>query len=136
MHARLLAAFLTATPDPAGEGALAARHGLLPLYRGWGGFIGLAADGELYSVGWDPPHDRAVVREPVWRRVALVRGAAQYPELAALRPVRAADAVDCPGCHGTGRPLVDGRPLPGDILCQCAGLGWVPPDEAGQAARG
>jgi hypothetical protein len=108
---------------------------LLPLYLDWVGFIGLADDGEVRFVNWDPPHTSAPVREPYLVRAALVAGAEQYAELAALRPVRPANAVDCVLCGGTGRPTIEGQPVPDNIRCFCGGLGWLLPGETEQASR-
>jgi hypothetical protein len=130
IHARLLNAFVDGRELPADTSTLAAQYRLLPLYLDWVGFVGLRADGELLFVSWDPPHEPEVVRESHLRRAALVRGAEEFTELASLRPVRTADAIDCPHCGGTGRPTVEGRPVPENILCFCGGLGWIFKEEA------
>ena len=108
---------------------------LLPLYLGFGAFIGLREDGELLSVAWESPHDQELVREPLWRRVAIVAGAEEYSELGYLVPRRPPEALACPICDGTGRPTVNGREVPSNIRCMCGGLGWLLPGEAEQATR-
>ena len=115
--------------------AAALAPNLVPLYLDFVGFIGLREDGELLFVTWDPPHDPEVVHEPHWRRVALVAGAEQYPELSSLRPQRSTNAVICSFCGGSGRPTVEGQAVPANIRCFCGGLGWLLPGEAEQASR-
>jgi hypothetical protein len=55
--------------------------------------------------------------------------------LASLRPVRPADAVTCPTCHGTGQPRLASGEVLTNIVCQCGGLAWIPAAEAEQASR-
>lgn len=108
---------------------------LLPLYLDWVGFFGLAADGQVLFVAWDPPHDIDAVHEAHWIRIALVAGAEQYAELAPLVPARPGNAVTCSFCGGTGKPTLHGRAVPDNVRCFCGGLGWLLPGEAEQASR-
>src|SRR5262249_21344102 len=77
---------------------------LVPLYLDWVGVFGLAADGNILFVGWDPPHDVSPVREAYWIRNAIVVGAEQYAELTPFVPARPDNAVTCSFCRGRGRP--------------------------------
>jgi hypothetical protein len=49
----------------------------------------------------------------------------KYPELAALVPVRAGDAIECPACDGSG--IIKHGPRPANFSCYCGGLGWLYP---------
>jgi hypothetical protein len=65
-----------------------------------------------------PPWRVATERE---RRAAFVIGRKRIPEVEPLLPDRAAGAVDCKVCRGTGLMVQD-------IVCMdCGGMGWVEP---------
>jgi hypothetical protein len=99
------------------------------------GFFGLRKDGSMAFVGWDPPRELETRIEAQMQRIALVAASEHYPELAYLRPIRPTSAVMCPNCHGTGRPMYEGRALPENIRCMCGGLGWVLPEDIRDATR-
>jgi hypothetical protein len=124
----VLTRYLAGT-DPRENGlrSLAAKHQALPVLMDWAGFIGLRADGRLLWITEDA--DR---REPdlCETHLALVYAGERFPELGFLRPKRTADWVECTSCGGTRVVLIDGNPAPANMSCQCAGLGWLPPDVA------
>lgn len=120
---------------PSVRDAAAIAPTLLPVFLDWVGFIGLREDGELLFVSWDPPHEAAIVREPHLRRTAMVAAAEKYPELAALVPQRPPEAEPCAFCGGSGRPMVQGEPVPENVRCACGGLGWLLPGERQAIAR-
>jgi hypothetical protein len=63
----------------------------------------------------------------------IVLGARRFAELRALLPVRAAGAVSCGGCRGTGDWLISSADrkeslrIRGMVCKQCGGLGWQAP---------
>ncbi len=113
--------------QPLGLGAIAARLQLLPLYLDWNGFAGLDAEGRLFWVDWDEPHDVDPVLLLHDQDVALSVGSKIYPFLAGLLPQRPHGAKDCSHCGGSGVVLLDGVEDPA-FVCFCGGLGWIPPD--------
>jgi len=103
------------------------QHRGLPLYLGWTGTLALRATGEL--IQWSTEDEWPGAREfddVTSVQLALVEGAKLYPELVPLVPERPANARTCEHCDGTGRP--NGLPVSGfeNIICRCAGLGWLP----------
>jgi hypothetical protein len=96
-------------------------HTALPLYVGWTETAGIQPDGTL--VRWSTEGEWPGVRElkeKTWVNLALVQGAARYPELKRLIPSRPDSAVTCDACKGVGRF----PPMP-EIICECGGVGWV-----------
>ncbi len=114
---------------------IAAHHGVLPLYLDWVGVVVLDRVGHLAFVPWeesarlDPltERDRHIVLP------ARVRGGERFPAIAGLKPQWREDCRPCPTCQGTGRLTVDGKPVPDNVMCACANLGWLPP--LGQETR-
>jgi hypothetical protein len=115
------------------EHRAAAEHGLLPLFSDFVGCWALSLAGELVFVPWDEPHRVEIVSghsvNAVGTNAALAQGSMRYPALASIRPVRPADAVPCTACDGSGR-LPN---APENLLCACAGLGWLPASAPGTA---
>jgi len=106
-----------ALAEPAGSARreAAERTGGLPVYWDAGGSLAITASGEI--VEYSPEDDTvAVVRDPGWKRVALVKASERYKELHALRP---RDGVrPCDACHGSGKI--------GPATCaRCQGIGWL-----------
>lgn len=104
-----------------------AEHNGLPLFLGWTATLALRPTGEL--IQWSTEDEWPGAREfdeATWVQLALVEGAKLYPELEPLVPERPADARACEHCEGSGRPK--GLPEAGfeNVICRCAGLGWVP----------
>ena len=102
-------------------------HQGLPLYLGWTGTLAIRATGEL--IDWSTEDEWPGAREfddATWVQLALVEGAKTYPQLSALIPEKPASARTCEHCEGTGRPT--GLPDTGfeNVICRCAGLGWLP----------
>jgi hypothetical protein len=95
-----------------------AAFGALPLYSDPGGCIALRPDGRVVQVFWRKPEASFQDAPPSWRTVALVSGAARYPELRELLPKRPEQAPDCPNC-------VAGRLEDGSICGVCFGLGFA-----------
>lgn len=124
-----IAAFAEEAFDPACVRSVeaVARHGALPVLFDWTATIALTPEGGL--VMWSDEGEFEGLRpveEPAWIRAALANAARRYPPLAALLPPRPAGAPDCPHCDGSGR--IAG--VPGNVVCPCAGLGWLDPPRA------
>lgn len=124
---RELAAYLVAGPsEPAAAHEVASRHRVLPLFNDFMGCWALEMDGQLVFCAWEAPEtmapvsDRAV--DGTGAHVALALGSTRFPALAAIRPVRPADAVPCTTCDGAGRLAG----VPANVVCACGGLGWLP----------
>ena len=136
LHALLQGRAATSDFDSFRDAArLGAPFGLLPIYLDWMGFLGLKSDGAIGFVGWEPPHDPDFAVPAHMQRVGLVAAAEHYPELEYLVPTRAAEAVTCPTCRGSGRPVIEGVTIPENVRCFCGGLGWLLPGEAEQTSR-
>jgi hypothetical protein len=75
------------------------------------------------------PHDSAepaqIELDPRWRRVAFVRASESFPQLAALRPRRPVNGIDCPRCGAEGVLVVGSVRM---TCGECSGLGWCGPD--------
>jgi hypothetical protein len=100
--------------------------GLYPAYTDWVGVFALDANGVVWFAGGaDDWSDAERVQEPELIHVARVEAARWSAAMRVFCPTRGADAQACPACHGSGHPPVSARYWP-KILCQCAGLGWVP----------
>ena len=100
-------------------------HEALPLCFGWTQTLAIRADGVLvrWTVEEWPGAQEFDAR--TWVNVALVQGAARYPELASLIPTRPPGAETCPRCRGQG--VIPGAPK--GAICACGGTGWLPPLE-------
>lgn len=101
---------------------LAAAHGVLPLYYGWGTDFGLLPDGSVVRFDEDPTFNTDVwYGRPEMEASAVAFGALRHPELKQLFPPRPQATVDCDPCATTG--FLDIRDT--SALCgQCHGLGW------------
>jgi hypothetical protein len=98
-------------------------HEALPLFFGWTQTLAIRPDGVLvrWTVeGWPGAQE---FDERTWVNVALVQGAARYPELASLIPTRPPEAETCPRCRGEG--VIPAAPK--DVICTCGGTGWLRP---------
>lgn len=86
-------------------------------------------DGRCYRVeGLQPPK---LVNAPEEQHRLRWLAADRYRELEHLRPVRAERDVECPGCRGSGRPLLEGPESDG--VCWCGGAGWLPGPRGGDS---
>jgi hypothetical protein len=96
-------------------------HSALPLYVGWTETAGIKPDGAL--IKWSTEGEWPGIRElqeKTWVNLALVQGAARYPELKRLVPVRPEGAHTCDRCKGAGR-----FPSAPEFICECGGVGWI-----------
>ena len=113
--------------EPRAAHAGAARHRVLPLFTDFMGCWALDMAGRLVFFAWEVPEALEPVSDgpvdEIGANAALALGSVRFPALAAIRPVRPADALPCTTCDGTGR-LID---VPDNIVCACGGLGWLPP---------
>jgi len=94
----------------------------LPIHGNGVDLWAIRPDGTILCLDLDSVrHATDVETHPERRLEALVHGAAQFPELQALLPVRPANSPACPHCHATGlREAPDNT-----IICPaCGGLGW------------
>ena len=105
----------TSTSVPSIEAAKAT--GGLPVVLYMGGALVISTAGEVFLYDWEThaispaaDHDR---------RIAFIKAARKFPELASLMPERPDWAKTCPQCEGTGSIL-------GQYDCgRCDTLGWV-----------
>ncbi len=94
----------------------------LPLYIGWTETAGIRADGTLVRWVTEDVTNTQELADSTWVNLALVQGAARYPQLESLIPSRPQSAKTCDACDGAGR--APGQP-PG-VICCCGGIGWLP----------
>ncbi len=122
-----LADYLSATQDTSHLlEAWAVRHHVLPLMGDIMGCWALTTSAELVFFSWDQPEQLDIVEglahEKALLNAALAHGSRRYPRLSAMLPSRPQDAVTCTTCDGSGKiPNV-----PENVVCLCAGLGWLP----------
>jgi hypothetical protein len=112
------------------HGAIA-RVNALPLFFDWTGFMALGLDGQIAWIPYDDePDEVEVVKEELLRNLGLFQGTRLHPELSFLMPLRPPNAIDCPGCRGTGKVAFPkgSEHLAEKVLCSCGGIGWIPPD--------
>jgi hypothetical protein len=112
--------------------AAIARVNALPLFFDWTGFMALRQDGQIVWVPYDDePGDMEVIGEERLRNLGLFRGTKLHPDLQFLLSTRPSDAIDCPDCQGTGKPLLPegSKHLADKVLCSCGGIGWLPQHE-------
>jgi hypothetical protein len=108
-----------------------AKDGHLLLVRDWPADVILSRDGEVMVIDTEEGQPPRPATESE-RRVTLFRSISKYPELLSFLPQRPSDAVECPGCSGTGVPAARFvNPMLRDIVCQCGGSGWVMTHELG-----
>jgi hypothetical protein len=106
-----------------------AEEGYLLLVRDWTEDVVLSRGGEMLVIDTEeglPPRPATDWEQ----RIALFRSIAKYPELLSFLPPRPHDAMECPGCSGTGvlaMRFVD--PKLRHVVCRCGGAGWIPADE-------
>lgn len=113
--------------DPEDIRGILASVDFLPVTLDMGGCAGISPAGDVVSVTWEEPHRVTAETDPKVRNMVLYRAGLEYPELRWLAPVRPSDAGDCGTCGGTGQfPGVAGSGVEG-IVCECGGLGWLPP---------
>jgi hypothetical protein len=125
-------AILTSLPragDPLGFAGTwreaAVRRGLLPVYSDWECCYAITKDAEpVYSEDTEWGVIRPLTNSR-HRFVVLAQAAERFPELAHLRPTRAASDPTCPTCRGSGRVPIEADPTD-TIICECGGLGWFP----------
>jgi hypothetical protein len=110
---------------PSGVAPIAIRHKVLPLYLDWTGFFALSRNGDVLWIDWDATDVAEPVSDLRWRDIGLIQGARRYPALRALLPGKSPGATICPGCSGSG-DLGTRNPALKELVCQCAGLGWIP----------
>lgn len=114
---------------------LATELDVLPLWIDWTVFVALRPDGALLTVKHDQAEpDPQPAQDLTFIAIALVEGAARYPELQHLLPPRPATRRACPTCDGAGTvSFTKGNVV---VHCACGGLGWMPetPAELGLVA--
>jgi hypothetical protein len=104
---------------------LAIDLGVLPLWVDWTVFLAIGSDGRVLMVDHEaaepnlrPANDLTFVA------IALVEGAARYPELASFLPVRPPGRGPCTTCGGAGTLSMSRGSVV--LHCICGGLGWKP----------
>jgi hypothetical protein len=104
---------------------LAIELGVLPLWVDWTVFLAVRADGALLVVDHEAaePSPRPA-NDFTFVAIALVEGAARYPELAHFLPVRPSGRADCATCDGKGTLSMSRGSVV--LHCVCGGLGWKP----------
>jgi hypothetical protein len=109
-----------------------AEAGQLLLVRDWTADVVLSPNGDVIVIDTEDgqPPRLATDRE---RCISLFRSIAKYPELLSLLPQRPAEAINCPGCSGTGILVARfAKPELRHIVCRCGGSGWITPEESEQ----
>ncbi len=133
LEAELTRYLARGSKEPPAAYAGAGRHRVLPLFDDLMGCWALDLNGRLVFFAWEAPEELEPVSEhpvdAIGANAALALGSVRFPALAAIRPVRPADAVQCTTCDGKGQ-LVD---VPENVVCACGGLGWLPPSSRGAA---
>ena len=99
------------------------RHQALPLFFGWTETLAIREDGVLVRWVTEDWPGAQEFDERTWVNLALVQGAARYPELKGLIPRRPEGAETCPSCSGAG--TVPGHSA--KLICSCGGTGWLLP---------
>lgn len=133
LEAELVRYLSSEATEPPDARAGAVRHRVLPLFNDFIGCWALDMTGRLVFFAWEAPEALEPVSDTpidaIGANAALALGSVRFPALAAIRPVRPADAVPCTACDGTGR--LTG--VPDNVVCACGGLGWLPAPSRGAA---
>lgn len=103
---------------------VALRTVALPVYSDMGGTYLLREDGVVLGISIDPPFEPKEELSEMWSVIARVEAARAHPELAALLPVRTAEAVACSACSGLGYFQFGSARLGCGV---CGSLGWCMP---------
>ena len=104
---------------------LAIELGVLPLWVDWTVFLAIRADGEVLVVDHETPDPNPrPANDLTFVAIALVEGAARYPELAHVLPTRPAGRGACATCGGKGTLSMSRGSVV--LHCVCGGLGWKP----------
>ena len=91
--------------------------------------MALRPDGQVVWVPYDDePGPVEKVRDECVRNMGLFRGIKLHPELQFLGARKPPDAIECPGCRGTGKVMfLEGREhLSETVICTCGATGWLP----------
>jgi hypothetical protein len=104
---------------------LAIELGVLPLWVDWTVFLAIRPDGGVIVVDHEAaePNPRPA-NDLTFVAIALVEGAARYPELAHLLPARPSGRSACTTCGGVGTLSMSRGSVV--LHCVCGGLGWKP----------
>lgn len=104
---------------------LAIDLGVLPLWVDWTVFLAVRPDGGLVVVDHEAaePNPRPA-SDLTFVAIALVEGAARYPELAHFLPARPTGRAACATCGGVGTLSMSRGSVV--LHCVCGGLGWKP----------
>jgi hypothetical protein len=106
-----------------------AKEGQLLLVRDWTADVVLSRDGTMIVIDTEEGQPARAATESE-RRTTLFRSIAKYPELLSFLPGRPLDAVECPGCSGTGVLVARFvNPKLRHVVCRCGGSGWIIADE-------
>lgn len=121
---QLIAEYLSGPEGPVSHDQVRRAHAL-PVYSDMGGCLLITPEAEILALRHEGPDRAQPEVDPRWRRVAFTRAAERFPQLAALRPKRPSDGVDCPRCGAEG-VVQAGSAF---IDCgECFGLGWKGPN--------
>ena len=103
------------------QGVAAVRLGWLPVSWQMGGVLVLSPDGRVGILSDGPPYSIEREADQVWALTARVHAVRDYPELAALLPVKDRRSIRCGECKGKGRISIGQASLD---CGKCAALGW------------
>lgn len=108
---------------------LAIDLGVLPLWVDWTVFLAVGPDGQVVMVDHEAPEPNLrPASDLTFVAIALVEGAARYPELVSLLPVRPKGRTSCTTCGGAGTLSMSRGTVV--LHCICGGLGWKPESPA------
>jgi len=126
---RALQGYIESSTDEPEVLAIAKTHHALPLWRDMGGVLYLQPDGHIIASTWDVPGRVKPVADIRPHRdmlhAARAKAGRKYPEIQGLTPEKGPGAVPCRSSDGHGN-LLGMSIQPGDVLCGCGGLGWLP----------
>ena len=104
---------------------LAIDLGVLPLWVDWTVFLAIGADGGVLVVDHEAAEPKPrPANDLTFVAIALVEGAARYPELAHFLPTRPDGRTACSTCGGAGTLSMSRGSVV--LHCVCGGLGWKP----------